>query len=292
MTDEFLEDFRSEALENLQEVEDSAMALEEGDEEAVHRSFRALHSIKGNSSFFDLIGINSLAHHLEQILQQVREGGMAVSAELCDLILRGVDVLRGDLAALPASADNDDERAAVITQVQELLQSVCSGGPAVVDTTGALLAQIERRGGQGGSTVTRVAQVEAARPSLATFLLERGYLTAEQIVQSLVEQAASEASEIDMLAVNGRLSAEECIAIADHAVISRRSPFTACAALGYLERSELRRLRQRKLAERRPLAQVVVGLGMADRATVSGWLEEFMHQRQTRRVAPDEGGGS
>ncbi|MFM2092298.1 MAG: hypothetical protein RLZZ127_2787, partial [Planctomycetota bacterium] len=100
--EDMVREFRSEALERLEQVESSLLGIERGDAEAVARAFRALHTIKGNASFVDFVVVNRLAHQLEALLDRVRAGTMAAEQAVVDILLEGTDRLRRLVQAPPA----------------------------------------------------------------------------------------------------------------------------------------------------------------------------------------------
>jgi two-component system, chemotaxis family, sensor kinase CheA len=85
--------YRQEAEEYLAEIEETVLEIEEnhGDQEAVNRLFRAVHTIKGSGAMFGFNEIADFAHHLETALDKVRSGTLAITKELIDLILKSRD---------------------------------------------------------------------------------------------------------------------------------------------------------------------------------------------------------
>ena len=98
---EYLEIFREEAGELLEELEAGLLELEETptDLKLVGRIFRAMHTIKGSSAMFGLDDIADFTHHVETVLDKVRDGAVPVSKELIDLTLASRDHIRNLLAA-------------------------------------------------------------------------------------------------------------------------------------------------------------------------------------------------
>ena len=90
-----MKEFIAEAMEHLATVEDEILALERGeaDSETVNRLFRALHSIKGSSSFLGLTHVTALAHVLENVAGKVRSGTLIPNHDMAEALLRGADRL-------------------------------------------------------------------------------------------------------------------------------------------------------------------------------------------------------
>ena len=102
---ELLQDFRTESLEHMGEIEPLFLEIEdlEGDEqnEVVNQIFRAAHSVKGAAGFFGLDRIQNLSHTMENLLMRVRDGELAYSGPMTDALLVSVDKLTQLIQALP-----------------------------------------------------------------------------------------------------------------------------------------------------------------------------------------------
>lgn len=115
---EILAGFIIESTEALAEAERAALLLEAApdDREAVNAVFRALHSIKGTSSFLGLAHISTLAHEAESLLSRMRDGSLRVDSTMIDLIVRCIDTLRrwlGDVTSESTASGVDDDRALI-----------------------------------------------------------------------------------------------------------------------------------------------------------------------------------
>ena len=102
---ELLEEFKAEAEEHLGHVERFFVEIEEAAPQVraalVADVFRALHSVKGTSGFFELTRIESLAHAMESVLAALRDGEAEFTPALSDLLLGSLDKLAQMIAALP-----------------------------------------------------------------------------------------------------------------------------------------------------------------------------------------------
>jgi len=103
------ETFMQEAEDLLAEIEACALRFQEdsSSSEAIHQLFRAFHTIKGSGSMFGFEEMASFTHHVETLLDQVREGQVAVShadvrQELCSIILASGDQIKTLLKASQA----------------------------------------------------------------------------------------------------------------------------------------------------------------------------------------------
>ncbi len=96
--DETLQEYISESLEHLADIEQDLLTIEEGgaeiDEEVVNRVFRAAHSLKGGAGFLALETIKELAHKIENVLDMMRNREIAPNPEIINILLNAFDKLR------------------------------------------------------------------------------------------------------------------------------------------------------------------------------------------------------
>ncbi|MBN2810075.1 MAG: chemotaxis protein CheW [Deltaproteobacteria bacterium] len=96
--DETLQEYISESLEHLADIEQDLLTIEEGganiDEEVVNRVFRAAHSLKGGAGFLALDTIKELAHKIENVLDMMRNREIAPNPEIINILLNSFDKLR------------------------------------------------------------------------------------------------------------------------------------------------------------------------------------------------------
>ena len=94
-----LDDFRityfEECSELLLDLEEQFAAIESGDHnsERLNAVFRAVHSIKGGGGAFGFSRLVAFAHAYETLLDQMRDGRIAIDADIMKLCLRGNDVI-------------------------------------------------------------------------------------------------------------------------------------------------------------------------------------------------------
>lgn len=133
-----VETFRQEAEELLAEIEQSALLLGSGEptEETVHQLFRAFHTIKGSGAMCGLDTVAGFTHHVESLLDRVRDGAVPVSPALADLVLKGRD------------------------QIKILLGAELGGPAAPPGSSEILIAAIERFGNAGRPAEEKAATVQ------------------------------------------------------------------------------------------------------------------------------------
>jgi chemotaxis protein histidine kinase CheA len=97
LADTLWQEFAVETEEHLQAVE-PILAQPDPTEVAaadIAQLFRSFHSIKGLARAMDVLGMESVAHHAENLLGLVRDGRTQLTLELADLLLQAVDALKG-----------------------------------------------------------------------------------------------------------------------------------------------------------------------------------------------------
>ncbi|HQS57987.1 MAG: chemotaxis protein CheA [Gallionellales bacterium 35-53-114] len=91
--DQALQTYIAEARELLQDMEDALLRLENepGDADTVGAIFRAAHTIKGSAGLFGLDAIVKFTHVVEDVLDRVRDGKVAIEADLIAVLLESSD---------------------------------------------------------------------------------------------------------------------------------------------------------------------------------------------------------
>lgn len=99
---EILQDFLPEATELLEKAQREALTLENNpdDANAIASLFRAFHTLKGGAGFLEATALVDWCHHLEDLLDKVRNKSLRITPEMVDLILQGIDVIQGMLGVL------------------------------------------------------------------------------------------------------------------------------------------------------------------------------------------------
>jgi two-component system, chemotaxis family, sensor kinase CheA len=92
----FRDTFFQEAAEHLEAMESTLLSLNSGraDPDALNCIFRCAHSMKAGAGMFGFDAIRQFTHVLENLLDRMRNGEVAVSAARTELLLRSVDLLR------------------------------------------------------------------------------------------------------------------------------------------------------------------------------------------------------
>jgi len=104
-----LELFVTEAEENIANLENGLLKLErEGDAVLVAELFRYAHTLKGSAGAAGLTEMSQLAHAMENLLDEVRNGTRKVTSDLVDTLLECVDMLRAMVFAIQENGKQPD----------------------------------------------------------------------------------------------------------------------------------------------------------------------------------------
>src|SRR5262245_62269517 len=118
---ELVAEFVVESQEGLANVENQMLTIESNgadvDTDLVNAVFRTMHSIKGAAGFLGLDRIGSLAHSLEEILNNLRNREMIPTSELVTTMLRAADYMKRLIEEVETSNDAD-----VATYIAEMQQ--------------------------------------------------------------------------------------------------------------------------------------------------------------------------
>jgi two-component system chemotaxis sensor kinase CheA len=116
----------SEARELLADMERALLGLEAnaGSTELVHAAFRAAHTIKGSAGLFDLTLITSFTQVLENVLERVRSGTLAVDETFVSMLLQCCDYLGSLVTAIDHETEQVDPdsnlRESLLIRLREL----------------------------------------------------------------------------------------------------------------------------------------------------------------------------
>jgi chemosensory pili system protein ChpA (sensor histidine kinase/response regulator) len=130
--EEVLEFFIPEAEEHLQAVTECLLTLEAApNAEEIHRLFRSMHTVKGSAAQVGLHRLSAVAHRVEDLIGQLRDGALQPSAEIVDISLESVDVLKKLLhRQWKNAAEMADAVDPLLARISELVPEVAEEGVA------------------------------------------------------------------------------------------------------------------------------------------------------------------
>jgi two-component system chemotaxis sensor kinase CheA len=171
---QFFQVFYEETEEHLASMESLLLALDIGnpDAEQLNAIFRAAHSIKGSAGTFGFNDLAQVTHVLENLLDRIRKGELALREEMIDAFLDAGDLLKVLLAAHKGEGEAD---------------------PATVDAICARLRQLTSNAAPAATAAPEPEAAAAPQPSLldVRFVLEGDAETAERTYDNLMRELAA-----------------------------------------------------------------------------------------------------
>lgn len=206
---QFFQVFFDETEELLAEMEKLLLAVDVAapDIEDLNAIFRAAHSIKGGAATFGLTDLTDVTHVLENLLDRIRKGEMALTSEHVDAFLVAKDILKMQLDGHRLHTAVDQE---AVADVRMMLQSLSQDAVPVAPPAASLeiKAEIQEAALAKFADVRRCFRIElpkvAERDStaLAAELGLLGRLTVETLPdQRLIFVLATDESEDDIVAI-------------------------------------------------------------------------------------------
>ncbi|QDG33470.1 chemotaxis protein CheA [Alteromonas mediterranea] len=127
--------FFDESDEHLDDMEQLLMSLdvESPDPEELNSIFRAAHSIKGGSGIFGFDALMNLTHVMENLLDKARNNELSVTADIVNVLLETLDVLKDTLNAYRDETEIPQEG---IDERIKILNDVINGQPTDAESDG------------------------------------------------------------------------------------------------------------------------------------------------------------
>ncbi|MFO7750538.1 MAG: chemotaxis protein CheA [Desulfobacteraceae bacterium] len=148
-------EFITEIKDDLEQLEPDLLAMEEQtsgvDKELINHAFRAIHSIKGGAGFCGLKDLGLLSHAMENVLMRIRDGRLAITPNIADALLSGLDKLK----LMVSSLDSEEEvlYQEEIDLFEQLLSSEQTVDSPETDNSGAVFSSAnDENAGLSGKT--------------------------------------------------------------------------------------------------------------------------------------------
>ena len=124
--DELLQDFLIDAGEILEQLTQQVVDLEKSpdDKEIINAVFRGFHTIKGGASFLALEPLVALCHRTEDVFNVLRNGERAVDADVMDVVLPVLDVLKEQFNQLSSGLPPREAEVWILDKLDELASPV------------------------------------------------------------------------------------------------------------------------------------------------------------------------
>jgi two-component system chemotaxis sensor kinase CheA len=138
---ELIADFIMESREHLRAIEQNVLAVEQDRSlmDPIHAMFRAFHTIKGIAGFLEFQSIRDVSHETETLLDLARNGKLALTPAVIDVILESADYLSREVSRIEAG---DGGASAPTVSLISRLCAVSAGAESQVAETQVAEAKI------------------------------------------------------------------------------------------------------------------------------------------------------
>jgi two-component system chemotaxis sensor kinase CheA len=191
---ELVANFLPEAQEHLEGIETHLVYLEQhpDDLEAINAIFRPFHTLKGVAGFLNLPQIQELSHEVEWLLDRVRDGQVAVSAELVNLVLEAVDLLKAMLADLQEALPAGRGLAAFdLAPMKAKIAQVDATSSVPAPRLGEILVEQEELSPEDLQETLERQKTTPSSPPLGEMLVQEGKVAPQKVAEALVKQLAA-----------------------------------------------------------------------------------------------------
>ncbi|RLM97058.1 chemotaxis protein CheA [Haloarcula sp. Atlit-7R] len=137
MDDQYLDAFIRESEEAITELNNSLLELESdpSNTEAMDSIFRTAHTLKGNFGAMGFDNAANLAHAMEDLLDEMRQGEMEVTPDLMDLVFAGVDQIEVIVGEIEEHGESETETDEMVDELRAVLEegAAAAGGTEAGD---------------------------------------------------------------------------------------------------------------------------------------------------------------
>ncbi|SMB93833.1 two-component system, chemotaxis family, sensor kinase CheA [Thermanaeromonas toyohensis ToBE] len=120
---QYLSLFLDEAEEQLQQLDEAIVLLEQepSNRELLNKIFRIAHTLKGSSASMGFEKMATLTHRMESVLDALRQGKLAVTPTIVDLLLACLDKLKELKNELSQGQEGEVDTGGLVQRLEEIL---------------------------------------------------------------------------------------------------------------------------------------------------------------------------
>lgn len=122
LDDDILQDFLVEAGEIVEKLGEQLVSLEQSphDSDLLNAVFRGFHTVKGGAGFLGLTALVAVCHRAEDVFNTLRQGKRYVDAELMDVVLVVLDVVKDMMDVVRSGEDPSPADPALLAKLDGL----------------------------------------------------------------------------------------------------------------------------------------------------------------------------
>lgn len=141
--EELLKDFFSEAEMQVEQLESNILVIENdpANHDAVDEIFRAAHTLKGGSATVEMMELSSFTHVVEDLLDEIRNGSVAVTEDVIDVLLDSIDVIK----AMLEKRSNGEVYQEDVSELEERLKSFVGEKKPVKKSPPPVMPALEKK---------------------------------------------------------------------------------------------------------------------------------------------------
>ncbi len=124
---QYKEQFISESKDHIESINRSLLEFEKdtSNKEVIDNLFRSFHTLKGNSSTMEFNKFAEIAHHLEDLLDRIRNDRISAGSEIVEILFKGADCLENSLCLVAEDRPEDIDDNGIIEEIKRIVG--CSG---------------------------------------------------------------------------------------------------------------------------------------------------------------------
>ncbi|WP_209809612.1 chemotaxis protein CheA [Ammoniphilus resinae] len=133
---QYLDMFLEESKEHLQSINDHLLVLENkpSSMDEVNEIFRSAHTLKGMAATMGFEDMAKLTHEMENVLDQVKSGKMAIRPDIMDIIFQCVDILEGMVYSISENGDGRFDVSEAVNGLRRILKGETASTQAIGDS--------------------------------------------------------------------------------------------------------------------------------------------------------------
>lgn len=197
---EIIEDFIVESSELVENVIQDVVEIEKSqDEEMINGIFRAVHTVKGTSSFLGFGVLSNLAHKAEDVLGKMRKKELVPNAYIADTLLEALDLMKLIIEDIRTKGVEDSDASEVIDKLTRIFNDEIEASPP--------------DGGESPETV-QISVPETAdghgepKVRLGELLVKEEVISVDELDELLKKQSQGEKKKIGEIVVEEKLLTE------------------------------------------------------------------------------------
>ncbi len=121
--EELLRDFFSEAEQQVETLESNILVIENdpSNHDAIDEIFRAAHTLKGGSATVEMTELATFCHDVEDLLDAIRSGTVAVSEPIVDVLLTSIDTIKAMLDARNNGSVYEEDYSSIVEKIKSFI---------------------------------------------------------------------------------------------------------------------------------------------------------------------------